>query len=190
MSVAVWGRPPLQPPPVTEASQLNVLCQWIDANFTMPRVPADGKPHTIQMESLQHLWQYIIEADDAPTVLACQTGEKSRVYGSKQNSDRSPTVDRDFTVAILRGHGFTTLMQTDKGVPARKEMLVASIAALRDTVRSLTGISEEWPLHYMGWDALGPIARPQSANVFVAGALIKFSTCNRLGEVAYDTQQQ
>ena len=136
------------------------------------------------MESEWHLWQYILQADDTPTVLVCANGEKPRSFGSRQETNRLGMVDRSWLVALIRGHGFNTLLQTEKGTPARKEMLTDSIEALRDTVRALSGVSDEFPLDYQGWIPIPAVARPGTANVFICGALITFGTANSIPEVS------
>jgi len=175
-----WGVARLQNPPLTTSQQLALISEWIDVKFCQPR---GGK--TEQMESMQHLWEYIISSGDQPTVCVCCTAEKQRSFNSLQESDRTHRVDRRWTVAIIRGRGFRTLMQDPLGTPPNgKEMLTDSIDALRDAVRALVNVSEEFPVHYDGWDSLPPVARPGTANVFVAGALLEFSTANDLGEVS------
>ena len=152
------------------------MAGYIDANFTQPR---GGE--TMVMESMWHLWEFILNAYDKPTVLICCTGETPR--GSFGEQDQWHRVDRQWTVVLLRGHGFTSLEWTEKGPPARKESLNLSIEALRDTVRVMTGISEEFPVNYKGWSNLPAVARPGTANVFTAGALLTFSTANEIGEI-------
>lgn len=174
-----WPRQPLTPAPIAVSKQLALMCEFVDKKFCQPRGGV-----TKQMESMWHLWEYILNALDTPSVLICPTGEKLRPFGSLQESDRMARADREWTVVILYGHGFTNLMQTEQGVPAGKETLCDSIEALRDTFRVLAGISEEFPVHYGGWQPLPAVARPGTANVFVAGAMLTFSTANDLPEVS------
>lgn len=175
-----WPRAPLTPAPVTGTDQITKMAIWIDTQFCQPR---GGKTEAI--ESMPHLWEKILECGDEPTVLIVQTGEKQRAYRSLQEADRIGRVDRKWTVAIVRGRGFQMLMPNEDGsLYGNKELLVASIEALRDCVRVLANISEEFPLHYDGWDPLPPIARPANANIFVAGAILTFSTANDLPGVS------
>ena len=57
------------------------------------------------------------------------------------------------------------------------------LEALRDVVRAIRNVSEEFPLHYMGWKPLPAVARPGTANVFTAGAFLTFSSANDVPEV-------
>ena len=181
-----WGerRPNMGPPPVTEDWQLNAMCSWIDKMFTQPRVAPSAEPNTKSMEGEAHLWEYVYTvANDEPTVLVCLNGEKQRPGASLQDADRTHRVDRRWLVVLLQGHGFRNRLPQADGQPPGKESLTQSIAALRDTVRSMSNMSEEFPLHYDGWMPLRPVARPGMANVFLSGAELTFSTCNDLGEV-------
>ena len=90
-------------------------------------------------------------------------------------------------MALVYGHGFTSLMPTEKGNPSRHETMTASIEALRDTIRAMTGLSEEFPVNYRGWKNLPAVARPGTANVFTAGATLEFSTANDIGQVSETT---
>ena len=180
-----WPRPhisvinPSAPNPVSFSWQLKQLACWVDAQFTKPRGGV-----TYEMESEWHAWQYVLEANDKPTVLVAPSGEDPRGDSSPQAQARTPRVDRPISVFVIRGHGFTTLMETEKGVPSRKEMLTDSIEALRDVVRQMTGISEEFPIRYNGWKPLPQIARPNTGNVFVAGAILRFGVANDIPEVS------
>jgi hypothetical protein len=170
-----WPRASLVQP-VTIDQQATNLASYIDEHFTQER---GGK--TLVMESMWHLWEYILSAYDEPTVLVCCTGEQPR--GSFAEQDLWHWVDRQWTVVLLRGHGFTSLEWTEKGQPARKEPLNVSIEALRETVRAMVGLSEEFPINFKGWSNLPAVARPGTANVFTAGALLTFSTANSIPEI-------
>lgn len=175
-----WPREPISPAPVSGVDQVTKMAIWIDKQFSQPR---GGRTEPI--ESMPHLWERILECGDEPTVLVVPTGERLRGYRSLQEADRMGRVDRKWTVAIVRGRGFQMLVPNPEGaLYGGKEMLVASIEALRDCVRVLADISEEFPLHYEGWEPIPPIARPANANIFVAGALLNFSAANDLPEVS------
>ena len=180
----VWGqrRPQMGLPPVMEDQQLSLMCEWIDTQFMNSRRKSTDT-RTFGMESEAHLWEYVYTvATEEPTVLVCLNGERQRSAGSLQEADRLHRVDRRWFIVLLRGHGLNNLMPQASGNPARQETLMSSVAALRDTVRALANVSEEWPLHYEGWAPLRPVARPGPANVFLTGAELTFSSCNDLGE--------
>ena len=171
-------QPTTQGPPVTSRAQRSLLCSVIDNQFSQKR---GGQ--TMPMESMWHVWQFIIAAKDEPTVLVCCTGEKQRSIGSLVESDRMHRVDRQWTAVIIRGHGFRSLLTEAYGAPPGAEDLSDSIEALRDTVRGIGGVSEEFPLHYIGWETIPAVARPGTANVFTAGAFLTFSSANDVPEV-------
>lgn len=163
--------------PATAAEQAEQMGDWIDTTFAQPR----GGTVKI-MESMWHVWEYVLSAQDEPTVLICCTGETPR--GSFAEQDLWHRVDRQWTFVVIRGHGFRNLMPDDKGaVPNGKEALTTSIEVLRDTVRAMTGMSEEFPINYRGWKSLPAVARPGTANVFTAGAYLEFSTSVDIREV-------
>jgi hypothetical protein len=71
----------------------------------------------------------------------------------------------------------------DGNPPATVETLATSVETVRDLVRTMLGLSEEFPINYKGWKNLPAVARPGTANVFVAGATIDFSTANDIPEI-------
>ena len=171
-----WPRESLAQPVTIDQHATN-LASYIDEHFAQQR---GGK--VLLMESMWHLWEYILTAQDEPTVLVCCTGETPR--GSFAEQDLWRFVDRQWTIVILRGHGFENLEWTEMGQPSRKESLNASIEALRETIRAMIGLSEEFPVNYKGWSNLPAVARPGMANVFTAGAMLTFSTANNIPEIS------
>lgn len=171
-----WPRPSLTAP-VTADVQAEQMAMYLDNEY------AQERGGTVKvMESMWHLWEEILLATDAPRVIICCTGENVR--GSFAEQDQWHRVDRQWTVAVVRGHGFRNLMPGEEGdPPASVETLTKSIETVRDLVRSLTGVSEEFPINYKGWKNLPAVARPGTANVFVAGATIEFSTANDIPEI-------
>lgn len=165
--------------PMTAANQASEMGEQIDTVFAKPR---GGQ--TLVMETMWHVWEYILSAQDEPTVMVCCTGETPR--GSFAEQDHWHVVDRQWTVVILRGRGFLRNLMpgADGNPPQGAETLTASIEALRDTVRKMTGISREFPINYKGWKSLPAVARPGTANVFTAGAFLEFSTACDIGEVS------
>lgn len=167
--------------PVTADWQAAAIASYVEENFAQPR----GGTVKI-MESMWHLWEEILLASTAPRVLVCCTGENPR--GSFAEQDLWHRVDRQWTVVLVLGHGFRNLMPDGLGnPPSGAETMTTSIEALRDTVRVMTSISEEFPVNYKGWKNLPAVARPGTANVFVAGGMLEFSTANDIPEVTETT---
>lgn len=170
----MWPRTPLSPRPVTVKTQLIQICTWIDSQYCQPRGGVcEG------LESTSKIWQEILESGDKPKVLVCCTGEKNRGPFSEQDLLRR--VDRQWTLALVRGEGFRDLLpQADGDPPNSVEDLTTSIETVRDLVRRMTGVSEEFPINYKGWEQFDNIAKPNTANVFITGAWLHFSTANDL----------
>jgi len=161
---------------VTADSQAVLFATFLDHQY------AQQRGGTVKvMESMYHLWEEILSASDEPRVLVCCTGETPR--GSFAEQDLWHRVDRQWTIAVVRGHGFRNLMHDEQGAPVNTvETLCQSIEAVRDCVRSLRGLSQEWPINYKGWKNLPAVGRPGTVNVFVAGATLEFSTANDIPE--------
>jgi hypothetical protein len=162
--------------------QATAIGQFLETEYALQR---GGK--VLVMESMWHLWEEVLRAVDEPRILVVCTGETPR--GSFAEQDLWHRVDRQWTVAVVRGHGFRNLMvQSEDGDPPKAiETLAKSIETVRDLVRTMLGISEEFPVNYRGWKNLPAVARPGTANVFVAGATIEFSTANDLAEITEPT---
>ena len=172
-----WPRPSLTSP-VTAAGQASTIASYIEEQFAQPR----GGVVKI-MESMWHLWEEILSATDTPRVLVCCTGENPR--GSFAEQDQWCRVDRQWTVAVVYGRGFRNLMPDAEGnPPGVSETMTASVEALRDCIRVINSVSEEFPVNYKGWKNLPAVARPGTANVFVAGALIELSTANDIPQIS------
>jgi hypothetical protein len=158
-------------------TQATALGQFLEDEYAMPR----GGTVRV-MESMWHLWEEVLKAIDEPRILICCTGETPR--GSFAEQDLWHRVDRQWTVAVVRGHGFRNLTpQSDGDPPNTVETLATSVETVRDLVRTMLGLSEEFPINYKGWKNLPAVARPGTANVFVAGATIDFSTANDIPEI-------
>lgn len=157
---------------VTADSQAIGLATFLDHEY------AQKRGGTVKvMESMHHLWEEILSASDEPRVLVCCTGETPR--GSFAEQDLWCRVDRQWTIAVVRGHGFRNLMPDEKGSPVGAvETLCTSVETVRDVVRAMVGLSQEFPVNYKGWKNLPAVGRPGTVNVFVAGATLEFSTAN------------
>lgn len=133
------------------------------------------------MANTRHLWEevYSYAIVDNPKVLVCFNRERSR--GSEQLRNTLHRVDRNWLVVVMRGHGFvnkmakTDVTQTDDFYTACEE--------LRDSIRVITSISEEFPIDYVGMSPLPGAAVPGMANVFLDSYQIEFNTANDIAEI-------
>lgn len=167
-----WPRTPLAAP-VTIDQQAIALATHLDSTVAQAR---GGLVRVA--ESMWHLWEDILSAYNEPRIVVVCTGEIPR--GSFQEQDIWGRVDRQWTIAVIRGHGFRNLLTQEDGNPPAVETINATIEAVREAVRAMTGISEEFPINYKGWEPIPAVARPGTANVFTAGALLRFSSANDL----------
>jgi len=129
----------------------------------------------VVVSNLRDLWQQASQSSQKPIIYVCYMGENPR--GSFQLASATHRVDRQWTVCIKRGRGFTavrgdTLSQT-KGV----DPFYDNAEEARDLIRVLLGISEEFPLDYKGMKPM------QIGGQIIDAYLIEFSTANDLPEV-------
>lgn len=157
------------PSPPTIKGQANDIASWIDTSFAKDR---KGVVKVIQ--SPRHLWEEIFLQDDQPRVFVMFAGERSR--GPSDQMRTLHRVDRSWTVVIMRGHGWANLMpNADEGT---EEDFLTTIEVLRDKIRVLLSVSEEFPLEYVSMDALPNMAPTKEANAFMDAYQIKFTTAN------------
>jgi hypothetical protein len=129
------------------------------------------------LANMRHLWEEIFMTDERPRILICFNGEQAR--GGFNQANLLHRVDRQWIVAVIRGHGFTNQMAKLDGPTAAVDPFYKDCQTVRDKCRVLVNISEEPPVDYKGMDPL-PSAAPygQTANIFLDGYGIKFSTAN------------
>lgn len=165
-----WPRTQLTKP-LTIDQQAEILATHLDERY------AGQRGGSVKVaESMWHLWEDLLSASNEPRIVVVCTGETPR--GSFAEQDMWATVDRQWSVAIVRGHGFRNLEPGEEGDPPGVETLNSGIEAVREFVREVNTVSEEFPINYKGWEPLPAVARPGTANVFTAGAVLRFSTCN------------
>jgi len=133
------------------------------------------------MANTRHLWEevYGSAVDGSPKVLVCFNRERSR--GSEQLRNNLHRVDRNWLVVVMRGHGFENDMaKTDEKMEGD---FYTDCETLRDRVRVMLGISEEFPVDYVGMNPLPGAAQPGMANVFLDAYQMEFNTANDLAAV-------
>lgn len=160
---------------MTISDQANTIAAHLDDWVT-----ANGGEVKI-MANTRHLWEEVYKRslDDMAAVLVCFNRERSR--GSEQLRNNMHRVDRNWLVVVMRGHGFENRMaktsntQTDDFYTACEE--------LRDIIRVMLDVSEEFPVDYIGMTPLPGVAQPGNANVFLDSLQIEFQTANDLAGV-------
>lgn len=129
------------------------------------------------MANMRHLWEHIMMASDKPRILVCFTGEVSR-GGNEMNTLHR--VDRSWSVVVIRGHGFdpdpTAEGATNAGEPV--DAFYDNVETVRDLVRVITSISEEFPVEYRAIKPVAGAAPTPASNVFMDAYEITFTTAN------------
>lgn len=152
---------------ITTEVALNHIGLWLN-EWVEPR---GGEVKIV--ENMAHLWEEVLEVqtDGSPRVLIVCTGEVSR--GGFAQANTLHRVDRQFGVVVVRGHGFKNLVAEKKGdiLP-----FVTVMDTLRDRLRVMISITEEFPIYYKGWKPLPNIAPTPSQNIFLNASIIEFST--------------
>jgi hypothetical protein len=159
--------------------QAEMIKAWLDV-WVAPR-----GGYTKVLANPKHLWEEIFVTDEKPRVLVCFNGEISR--GGFTAANTMHRVDRQWIVAIIRGHGFQNLAsegQGQDGTPGAIDPFYKNCETIRDKCRVLLNISEEPPIDYKGMDPMPSIAPyGSSGNVFLDGFAVKFSTANDIPAV-------
>ena len=123
------------------------------------------------VSNLQMLWAQASMANDRPRILVCYNGEQIR--GDFAVAAFNHRVDRQWIVAITRGRGWNinrgdSLYKT----AGNADPFYDVVEEVRELIRTMVGISEEWPLDYK---RLSPMA---SGNKALDSYAIEFSTAN------------
>lgn len=155
---------------MTISEQCQYLGAWLD-EWVAPR---EGK--TKVLANTRHLYEEVYgqATDQAPRVLIVFQSEDAR--GGFDERNLLNRVDRQFSVVVMRGHGFKHpgVSEPTTGLPTA---FYDDVTAIRDRIRRLIGISAE-PIDYKGIRPLPGIAQPGTANIFLDGYSIEFSTAN------------
>lgn len=158
------------PAPISITNQANMLGKWLD-EWVAPRGGV-----TKILANTRHLWEEIYgqSTDSQPRVLIIYMGEDSRGGFNERNTLHR--VDRQWSVVVMRGHGFDNAM--NKTEPGIQTTFYDDVETIRELIRCLTSMSEEEPIDYKAIRPLPGVAQPNMANVFLDGYSIEFSTAN------------
>ena len=129
-----------------------------------------------------HMWEELYPTaglDMKPKILIMCTGETAR--GEYAGGDRTDLhrVDRNWQVVVMRGHGFKNLMsesQGQDGTPGAVQDFYDVLETVRDGIRVMSNISEEFPVNYKGIRPLPNVGPTPSSNVFLDCSVIEFDT--------------
>lgn len=158
------------------------IMNMVGEQLTMWADPRAGK--VFIMANLRHLWEHVYRCavDDAPQILLAFNSETIRSGDAKHKETR---VDREFVAVVMRGHGFRNKMAKDDegGGADQTDDFYTHCEQVRDQIRVILSISEEFPVFYKGMRPLPGIPAPGQANVFLDAYQIIWTTANDLGEV-------
>jgi hypothetical protein len=129
----------------------------------------------VVVSNLRDLWQQAAQSSQKPIIYVCYMGENPR--GSFQLASITHRVDRQWTVCIKRGRGFTAVRGDTLSTTTSVDPFYDNAEEARDLIRVLLGISEEFPLDYKGMKPM------QLGGQVIDAYLIEFSTANDLPEV-------
>ena len=138
------------------------------------------------MANMRHLWEEIYLLTETPRVLVCFTGETAR--GSFNEANTLHRVDRSWIVVVLRGHGFRNAMSEPGPTIKEEQPFYDCVESVRDLLRTIVVISEEFPIDYKTTRPLPGSGPSQQANVFLDAYAIEFSTANDIPAISMEQQ--
>lgn len=149
------------------------------------------------MQSVAHLWEKIYEVKDLePRIYVVFAGEQAR--GGFDKAATLHRTDRQWLVVVMRGHGFYNLMPAPGMVPVVEggvanppigfEFFTDSMETIRDLVRGMTSISEEFPVDYKSMKPLQNVGPGRVGSVFLDAYVIEYSTAHDLPQVYFSSQ--
>ncbi len=172
-----WPRVLTTPPSIaTQAQQIGYqLARWAE--------PKGGEVRV--MANMRHLWEHILMATEKPRILVCFTGEASRGGEDVRYLHR---VDRSWSVVIVRGHGFDFDPTANSSTTAGdvEEAFYGHIETVRDLIRVITSISEEFPVEYKAIKPVAGAAPTPASNVFMDAYEITFTTANNIPAITLE----
>ena len=138
------------------------------------------------LANMRHLWEEIFMIEDSPRILICYTGETAR--GEYEGGGRTEMrrVDRSWQIVVMRGHGFDNLVDNPESMAAGKEDFYDSVEIVRDGIRCMINVSEEFPVNYRSIRPLPSAAPTQTTNVFMDAMVIEFTTANDIARINRD----
>ena len=133
------------------------------------------------MANMAHLWEEIYAADEKPKILITWNGEVSR--GGFNQANLLHRVDRKWVVVVMRAHGFKSAVSEPGPTAGTATPFWDNIELIREELRKMQDISEEFPIDYSGTSPLPNLAPGRGGNVFLDADKIEFSTANDIPEI-------
>jgi hypothetical protein len=163
-----------RPPSIKEQAG---IIQQVMAEYTDPR-----GGYAKVLANQRHLWEELVDPNiEKPRVLIIYNGESSR--GGFNQANTLHRVDRQWMVVVVQSHGFKNMMT--EGV----EPFYDSLETIRELLRGILNISEEFPIDYKSIKPLPGVAQTNTANVFLDAFSIEFSTANDIPALDSDLNQ-
>lgn len=166
------------PAPISISDGINMVGERLSSWAN----PLGGKVKVVA--NTRHLWEEIYKCslNSAPQILLCFLSERMRGGADRRKTLR---VDRTFWAVIMRGHGFRNKMAKDDegGGSEQTDDFYTACEQIRDQIRIILSISEEFPVEYVGMEPLPGVAVPGTANVFLDAYRIEWRTANDIGAV-------
>jgi hypothetical protein len=171
------------PVPITISTQLKMLLDVLQP-WAKER---DGSAKIIANQ--RHMWEELVNlpaVPAAPRILIMFSGEISR--GSFAESGRWHRVDRTWEIVVVRGRGFSNLNDPMSG--GAYQPFTDSLEAIRDVIRVILNLSEEFPLVYTSMKPLSSVMPSKEADAYMDGTVLSFSTANDIPEVLLENPVQ
>lgn len=130
------------------------------------------------MANQRHLWEELttLPTDEAaPRVLILFAGEVVRGGVERFSINR---VDRTWQIIVVRGRGFVEVIGKDSLSGGTLQPFHDSVEELRQVVRQMLNLSEEFPIEYSGVKPLPSIMSTPQAGAFLDAELLEFTTAN------------
>ena len=165
--------PPRDPLPVTTigASLLAQIKPWVQA-----------RGGTVDyVHNLQHLWEkvYDVQTEDIPRIYICWNG--ATAIGGDEMSNTLHLKNNHWIAVIMRGHGFKNLVMDgigQAGTPGSIEPFADSVEQVENLILTTQNITEMPPVTWEATQPMPSLGPTPSANVFLDGYQILFSTAN------------
>ncbi len=130
------------------------------------------------LPNMRHLWEELLEPSDVARIYPVFATEQMR---ASQALDRDYRCDRMWKVAVVKGRlGF---QHPAGGTMGDAVQFLKDVTDIRDHVRIMLGMSEEFPIDYKRTEPLESIYPTKAMNVFGDGYLITFSSANNVPEI-------
>lgn len=128
------------------------------------------------MANMRHLWEKVYSTDDKPKLLVVYMGETSRATPDNDTH----RVDRLWSVVFMRGHGlkYSVSLEGEDPASGTADTFLNDVETVRDLVKTITSISEEFPVQFKGVKPMPNLAPTPSSNAYLDAYVLEFATAN------------